>query len=108
MFLQNILILYIFVWEFDWKIEPFLLPKDWNAASQAHMRKYIIQADEKFLRFNKIGSIAILIDPSAVKSRSWHIFASSANADIIKWKIIVFAIYFFYKSLNNRDSPALW
>lgn len=64
-------------------------------------------ADEDFLALDKVGSVEVVIDPSAVIASARHEFAASANHAIVEREVLIFAEELLDMSLDDGYAPAL-
>jgi hypothetical protein len=65
-------------------------------------------AHKNFFSFDKIRSVKIHIDSSAIETSARHILTSSTDVQIVIGKTLVLTMNLRNEPLHNGNSPAQW
>ena len=70
------------------------------------MGEEVVEADEDFFAFHKVGGVEVVVDAAAVVAGAGHVFAASADDAVVEREVLVFAVEFADEALDEGDAPA--
>ena len=92
-------------WKLDGSSEAWLSPEYRQASSQLDIGQYKIVADQHFLSFHKVRSMAMSVDAPAVKPGPRHFLASAGDHDVVVLHIVVFFREVADEPLDDGQMP---